>query len=263
MKYKKILGIDIGGSGIKGAIVNTKTGKMLTKRHRIPTPVPATPEAVAKIIKRIVKHFDWKGPIGAGYPGVVQNGIARTAANLDASWIDANINVLFSRSSGCPVHVVNDADAAGTAEMKFGAGKNYKGVVTLVTVGTGLGTVMFSGGRLVPNLELGHIILKGDDAEKYASDAARKKNGLSWEDWALRFDEYLRRLEDLTWPDLIIIGGGVSKNDDKFLQYLNTRARIVPAQLMNEAGIIGAALAARNQHKLQVSQDKAMKKSPI
>jgi polyphosphate glucokinase len=211
---------------------------------------------VGGVIKQIVEHFNWKGPIGVGYPGVVQNGIARTAANVDDSWINQNLNNKFSKLTGCPVHVVNDADAAGTGEMKFGAGKNVKGVAMLITVGTGLGTVMFSGGKLVPNLELGHVILRGDDAEKYASDAARKNEDLSWEEWALRFNEYLERLEDLTWPDLIIIGGGASKKDDKFFQYLKSRAKVVPAQLLNEAGIIGAAVAARNQHKLQLSQEK-------
>jgi polyphosphate glucokinase len=252
MKYKKVLGIDIGGSGVKGAIVHTKKGKLLSKRHRIPTPQPATPESVGEVIGEIVRHFKWKGPIGVGYPGVVQNGIARTAANVDNSWINKDINTLFSTITGCPVHVVNDADAAGTAEMKFGAGKNFKGVVMLVTVGTGLGTVMFSTGKLVPNLELGHIILMGDDAEKYASDAARKNEDLSWEEWAARFNEYLDRLEALTWPDLIIIGGGASKKDDKFFQYLNTNAKVVPAELLNEAGIIGAAVAARNKHKMEL-----------
>ena len=246
-----ILGIDIGGSGVKGAIVNTKNGKMLTKRYRIPTPKPATPESVGEVIKHIVDHFNWKGPIGVGYPGVVQQGIARTAANLDKSWIDKDIDSLFSNITACPVHVLNDADAAGTGEMKFGAGKRNRSSVMLVTVGTGLGTVMFTNGKLVPNLELGHVILKGDDAEKYASDAARKRDDLSWKEWASRFNEYLIKIENLTWPDLIIIGGGASKKDDKFFGYLQTRAKVVPAQLMNEAGIIGAALAARNHQKLQ------------
>jgi polyphosphate glucokinase len=256
MKYREVLGIDIGGSGIKGAIVETRKGVMLTERFRIPTPNPATPEAVAKVIKEISDHFKWKGPVGAGYPGVVQNGIVRTAANVDKSWINKDINRLFSNITGCPVHVVNDADAAGFAEMKFGAGKGFKGVATLITVGTGLGTVMFAGGKLVPNLELGHLLLRGDDAERFASDAARKNDNLSWEEWAGRFNEYLQRLEDLTWPDLIIIGGGISKKDSLFFEYLKTRAKIVPALLLNEAGIIGAALAARYQNKLLKKETK-------
>ncbi len=250
MKYTNILGIDVGGSGVKGAIVDTKKGEMLTERFRIPTPEPASPEAVSKVVGDIVKHFSWNGPIGAGFPGVVQNGIIRTAANVDSSWINQDIDKLLTKITGCPVSVVNDADAAGLSEMKFGAGKDNKGLVLLITVGTGLGTVMFSGGKLVPNLEMGHIILKGEDAEKYASDAARKNDDLSWEKWASRFNEYLKRLEDLTWPDLIIIGGGVSKRTELFQGLLQARAKILPAQFQNNAGIIGAAYAARYKYKL-------------
>ena len=175
MKLKKILGIDIGGSGVKGAIVNTKKGELITERYRIPTPQPATPEAVAKVISKIARHFNWEGPIGVGFPGVIQQGVARTAANVDDSWIDKNLNKLFSTATGCKVHVVNDADAAGMAEIKFGAGKDVKGTVILITVGTGLGTVIFTDGKLVPNLEMGHILLHGADAELYATDAARNR----------------------------------------------------------------------------------------
>lgn len=251
MKLKKILGIDIGGSGVKGAIVDTKKGILITERYRIPTPKPATPDAIAKVIKLIVEHFEWEGPIGVGFPGVIQQGFARTAANVDNSWIDCNVNKLFSKKTKCKVHVVNDADAAGMAEMKFGSGKKFKGVTLLVTVGTGLGTVMFSNGRLMPNMEMGHIMLHGDDAERYASDAARKANDLKWEEWAGRFNEYLNRMEELLWPDLIIIGGGASKKDKKFLSHLNTRAKVVPATLLNEAGIIGAALASKYYNKME------------
>ena len=251
MKLKKILGIDIGGSGIKGAIVDTKSGKLLTNRYRIPTPQPSTPEAVAEVLKKITKHFKWEGPIGVGFPGVIQQGYARTAANVDKSWIDKNLNKLFSKKTGCKVHVVNDADAAGMAEMKFGEGKKEKGVVLLVTVGTGLGTVMFTNGTLIPNLELGHIILHGKDAELYASDAARERDNLEWSEWAGKFDEYLKRMEELLWPDKIIIGGGVSKKEKKFLSHLNTKAKVVTAKLMNEAGIIGAAMASKYYNKLE------------
>lgn len=250
MKKREILGIDIGGSGIKGAIVDTKTGEMLTSRFRLVTPVPAIPESVVGVINEIVKNFNWKGPLGAGYPGVVQKGIVKTAANLDYKWIDTPIEELITRVTGCPAVVLNDADAAGMAEMKFGAGKGNKGVVLLVTVGTGIGTVMFSSGKLVPNLEMGHIILKGDDAEKYASDAARQNAHLSWEQWAARFNAYLSRMEDLLWPDLIIIGGGASKKEDVIFNHIRARAKVVPAQLHNNAGIIGAALAARKALKL-------------
>jgi polyphosphate glucokinase len=250
MNYTNVLGIDIGGSGVKGAIVNTKKGEMLTERFRIPTPDPANPEAISDVVKKIVSQFKWEGPIGAGFPGVVQNGFIRTAANVDSSWINTNIEKLLSEATGCPVSVVNDADAAGLAEMKFGSGIGHKGLVLLITVGTGLGTVMFSRGKLVPNLEMGHIILNGNDAELYASDAARKKDHLSWEKWASRFNEYLKRLEDLTWPDLIIIGGGVSKKTELFQGLIKSRAKILPAQLENNAGIVGAAYAARYKYKL-------------
>jgi polyphosphate glucokinase len=250
MNYNNVLGIDIGGSGVKGAIVNTKKGEMLTERFRIPTPDPASPEAIALVIAEIVMHYKWEGPIGAGFPGVVQNGIVKTAANVDKTWINTDIEGLISGKTGCPASVVNDADAAGLAEMKFGAGKGNKGLVLLITVGTGLGTVMFSGGKLVPNLEMGHIILKGEDAERYASDAARKNDKISWEKWAERFNEYLKRLEDLTWPDVIIIGGGVSKKSELFNGLIQARAKIVPAELQNNAGIVGAAYAAKYKYKL-------------
>lgn len=255
MKLKKILGIDIGGSGVKGAIVDTKKGVLLTERYRIPTPQPATPGAVAEVIRKIAKHFDWDGPIGVGFPGVIQQGVARTAANVDDSWIDKNLNKLFSKATGCKVHVVNDADAAGMAEMEFGAGKGFKGTVILITVGTGLGTVIFTNGKLVPNLEFGHLLLHGDDAEKYASDAARKKNDLDWDTWAGRFNEYLLRVEELVWPDKIIIGGGASKKGDKFFPHLSTKATVVPATLKNEAGIVGAAMVSKYYNKLEAGKD--------
>lgn len=251
MKLEKILGIDIGGSGVKGAIVDTKKGKLLTERYRIPTPQPATPEAVAEVVGKIAKHFKWEDPIGAGFPGVIQQGIARTAANLDKSWIDKDLNKLFSNATGCKVHVVNDADAAGMAEVKFGAGIGKKGTLLLVTVGTGLGTVIFSNGKLVPNLEMGHILLHGADAELYATDAARKRDKLDWDTWAKRFNEYLLRMEELVWPDRIIIGGGASKKGDKFFHHFTTKAKVVPAKLMNEAGIVGAAMVSKYYNKLE------------
>jgi polyphosphate glucokinase len=251
MKLRKILGIDIGGSGVKGAIVDTKKGKLITKRYRIPTPQPATPEAVADVINIITRHFKWEGPVGAGFPGVIQKGVARTAANVDNSWIDKDLNKLFSKATGCKVHVVNDADAAGMAEMKFGAGKGFKGTLMLITVGTGLGTVMFTNGKLVPNLELGHILLHGADAELYATDAARKRDNLDWDTWAGRFNEYLLRIEELLWPDKIIIGGGASKKGDMFFHHLTTKAPVVAAKLMNEAGIVGAAMVSKYYNKLE------------
>jgi polyphosphate glucokinase len=250
MKQKTVLGIDVGGSGIKGAIIDAKEGVLLTERFRIPTPSPATPEKVADVIGQIVKRFEWSGPVGVGLPAVVQNDISRTAANIDKSFIDAEIGKIVSGIIHCPVKVVNDADAAGIAEMKFGAGKDNKGVVVLITVGTGIGTVIFTKGKLLPNTELGHIYMKENrEAEIYTSDNTRQKLDLSWKNWALRFNEYLNYMEQLFWPDLFIIGGGISKSENKFLQYLDVKTKVVPAQLKNNAGIIGAAMAAR---KLQI-----------
>jgi polyphosphate glucokinase len=210
----------------------------------------------------MVKHFKWEGPIGCGYPGVVQNGVAMTAANVDDSWIGTNVNKLFKKATGLPVSVINDADAAGLAEMKFGAGIDSKGVVLLCTVGTGIGTVLFVNGTLVPNTEFGHIELMGMDAEKYAADAARKAEELSWEDWAARFDKYLVSLEKLINPDLIILGGGASKKGERFLPLLTVKARVVLAELLNNAGLVGAALAAtytHDQHKQQKKKGKGKK----
>lgn len=256
MKSDKILGIDIGGSGIKGAPINTKNGKILESRYRIDTPEASNPKAVALVVSRIVKHFKWKGPVGCGFPGVIQNGYSRTAANVDKLWIDTNINKLLSVATGLPVYAINDADAAGLAEMKFGAGRNQKGVVLLLTIGTGIGTVLFSNGKLVPNLEMGHIELHGMDAEKHCSDAVRKNLDLTWEEWGKRFNDYLRTMEALLWPDLIILGGGASKKTDKFIQYLKVRAKIVPAELLNEAGLVGAALAAKYHYNLTKKKTK-------
>lgn len=259
MKYNKVLGIDIGGSGVKGAPVNTDDGLMLESRYRIPTPNPATPQNVAPLIAEIVKHFKWEGPIGCGFPGVMQNGVAKTAANLDDSWIETDINKLFKKATGLPVSVINDADAAGLAEMKFGAGVDTRGVILLCTIGTGIGTVLFVNGTLVPNTEFGHIELMGMDAEKYAADAARKAEDLSWEEWAKRFDKYLVSLEKLINPDLIILGGGASKKGDLFLPLLTVKARVVPAELLNNAGLVGAALAATYTHS-QKGKEKKKKK---
>ncbi len=253
MKFKKILGIDIGGSGIKGAPVNTETGKLIELRHRIPTPEPASPESIALVIKDLVQHFNWKGPIGCGFPAVIQNGIVKTATNIDKSWIGTNARELFSKATGLPTYVVNDADAAGMAEIKFGAGKNFKGTILLVTVGTGIGSVVFTKGKLLPNSELGHINLNGQDAELYTSDAVRKDEGLDWIVWAKRFDEYLLEMEKLLWPELIIIGGGVSKKKKKFFEYLTVKAKVVPAKLLNEAGLVGAALVAKANKKYLLS----------
>ncbi|HQE93083.1 MAG TPA: ROK family protein [Anaerolineae bacterium] len=240
----EILGIDIGGSGIKGAPVETGTGTFLAERHRIPTPEGAKPDEVAKVVRKLTKHFAWEGAIGCCFPASIQHGVARTAANVDKSWIGTNVEHLLAAATGCPVRVLNDADAAGLAEMRFGAGKGVSGLVLIVTIGTGLGTALFIDGVLVPNTELGHIEMNGKDAELQASDAARKREDLSWATWGKRFDQYLRTMKALLWPDLIILGGGTSKKLDKFARYLTVDTPIVPAATLNDAGIIGAALAA-------------------
>ncbi len=260
MKYKKILGIDIGGSGIKGAPVNTKSGNLLDERHRIPTPDPSTPEAVANVIKQIAKHFKWKGPIGCGFPSVVLNGVIKTAANIDKSWIDVNVEKLITNVTGLPTCVVNDADAAGMAAIKFGAGKKVKGTVIMLTVGTGIGTAFFTRGKLLANTEVGHLVLNGQDAEKYVSDATRKSEKLNWPTWGKRFNQYLMEIERLFWPELIIIGGGASKKIEKFANQITIKTKVVPAKLLNEAGIIGAAIAARaNKNELEILVNKENK----
>ena len=240
----ELMGIDIGGSGIKGAIVNTRTGELVTERYRLATPQPATPDAVGGVVMQLAQHFDWRGPLGCTFPAVVQQGIVRSAANVDKSWIDTPGETLLQQKTGHPVLLLNDADAAGIAEMAFGAGKGQPGVVMILTFGTGIGSAIFSGGQLVPNTELGHLEVRGKDAELRASAKVRKKKKLSWAEWAARVDEYLMRLEILFSPDLFIIGGGVSKRHEKFLPLLTRKTPVVPAQLRNEAGIVGAALAA-------------------
>jgi polyphosphate glucokinase len=242
----EILGIDIGGSGIKGAPVNTDSGELLAARYRIATPQPSKPEAVAEVVAQVAKNFAWSGQIGCGFPAVIRHGVAYSAANISKKWIGANAASLFEAATGCPVCVVNDADAAGLAEMTFGAGRGRMGVVLIVTVGTGLGSALFIDGHLVPNTEFGHIELGGQDGETYASDAARKREGLSMRRWARRFNLYLNTLEKLLWPDLIILGGGISKEFETFRPEIQVQAEIVPAQALNEAGIIGAALSAIN-----------------
>lgn len=240
-----ILGIDIGGSGIKGAPVDLKRGILSADRLLITTPQPANPVAVANCIADMARHFNWDGPIGCGLPAVVKSGIAYTAANIDPAWIGSNAQSLFSQATGCPTMVINDADAAGIAEMHYGAGKGKNGTVIMITVGTGLGTAIFQDGKLQPNTELGHLLLSnGQIAEKYASAAARSNEALSIKDWARRFDQYLHLLHDLFWPDLFIIGGGLSEQHEIFLPDLTVKAAILPAKMRNDAGIVGAALAA-------------------
>ncbi len=238
-----VLGIDIGGSGIKGAVVNIEKGILVTDRLRIPTPKPSRPDPVIKIIQKIVKKFDHQGPIGVGFPGVISGGLTLTAANVDDHWIGFPASKSIAKATGCETVIQNDADAAGIAEMAYGAGRGKKGVVMIFTLGTGIGSSMFVNGRLVPNLELGHMYLRNHkkDVEYFTADRVRKMDGLSWKEWGGRLNIYFKYIESLFWPDLIIIGGGVSKKHQRFLPYLDLRAEVVPAELLNEAGIIGAA----------------------
>ncbi|MBV6646095.1 MAG: ROK family protein [Cyclobacteriaceae bacterium] len=243
----KILGIDIGGTGIKGAIVDTKKGKLLTDRHRIPTPKPATPKAVINTIVDLVQEFNWKGPVGCGFPAAVKHEIVKTASNIDKAWIGLNASKQIEKATGCPTHLVNDVDAAGLAEMKFGAGKKAKGTTVVAAIGTGIGTALFTGKNLVPNTEFGHLLLRGQIAEKVASNAVRENEGLEWVEFGNRLNEYLQRIEDLLWPDLLILGGGVSKKFESYSEYLKLDTKVVPAENRNHAGIIGAALAAKQE----------------
>jgi polyphosphate glucokinase len=240
-------GVDIGGSGVKGAPVDLDTGSLVGERVRVPTPQPSTPEEVAKVVAGIVGSSGWSGPLGVTVPAVVTHGRTRTAANIDNSWIGAEAETLLREMTGSDVTVVNDADAAGYAEAQFGAARGHPGLVLVTTLGTGIGTALIHDGRLVPNTELGHIEIDGADAEHRASDAARDRDDLSWERWAKRLQHYYRTLEKLFWPDLFVVGGGVSKKADKFLPLLDLQTPIVPAALRNEAGIVGAALLAAGQ----------------
>lgn len=237
--------MDIGGSGIKGAPVDLERGDLARERHKVLTPHPATPDDVAGAVAEVVGHFDWSGPVGITFPGVVTSGVTRSAANVDKGWIDLDARTLLSDRLGLPVTVLNDADAAGVAEMTFGAGRGRKGTVIVLTLGTGIGSALFIDGRLVPNTELGHLELNGHDAEKHASTKAKEDEDLSWHHWAHRVQKYLVHVEMLFSPELFIIGGGVSRKAEKFLPLIeHVRSEMVPAELQNNAGIVGAAMAA-------------------
>lgn len=236
------LGIDFGGSGIKGGLVDTDKGALIGERHRIETPQPATPQRVAEVINQIVTHFEYQGDIGVAFPAAVQAGVVKTASNIDKSWIGSNAEEIFTQVTGHPTKVLNDADAAGIAEMRFGHGKGIKGVAMIITIGSGIGTALFTNGMLMPNTELGHIHYKDKVAEKWASDAVRKKEDLSWKKWGKRFGEYLHYMEKLFYPEIIILGGGASKKFEKYGEYLDdVETKVVPAYLQNQAGIIGSA----------------------
>ncbi|HRY99614.1 MAG TPA: ROK family protein [Bacteroidales bacterium] len=237
------LGIDIGGSGIKAALVNTLTGELLSDRLRMATPQPSTPERVAAVVAEAALQLGWHGPAGIGFPAAVTQGIVRTATNIDHKWIGMDAVELFSEALGQPCTVLNDADAAGLAEIAFGEGRDVAGTVIVLTLGTGIGSAVFNNGILQPNTELGHLLFRGDIAEHYASDAARKAAGLSWEKWGKRLDKYLKHVENLFWPQLLILGGGSSRKFEAFAAQLTTRTPVVAARHRNQAGLIGAAMA--------------------
>ena len=244
----KVLGIDIGGSGIKGAPVDLDTGELAADRVRIDTPRPATPAAVGDVVEQIAETFSGQigdNPIGIAIPVVVQNGVARSAANVDPAWVDVDVDALFTDRLGRPVHVVNDADAAGVAEAKYGVARNVGGLVILTTLGTGIGSALLLDGTLIPNSELGHLELDGRDAETFAAQSAKVRDDLSYREWAERLQRYYSYLEGLFWPDLFVVGGGISKKADAFLPLLDLRTPIVAAKLRNSAGIVGAASLAQ------------------
>lgn len=242
----KVLGVDVGGSGIKTAIIDTTTGELCSERLRVATPKPATPTAVAEAFKQLLEMHQWKdGLIGVGFPAIISNGIARTAANVDDTWIGTNIEEIFGKVSGCPVIALNDADAAGIAEMRLGLGKERKGTVLLLTIGTGIGSALFTDGQLVRNSELGHIRMFNESAEKYVSDSARKRDELSWEEFGKRFNEYLLYIQRTFFPELVLLGGGISKKFHKYEQYFTVDFEVQPAHFRNKAGAIGAAMYAK------------------
>ncbi len=247
------IGVDVGGSGIKAAAVDLDSGELIGLRHRVPTPQPSTPAAVVASIARMVKkivaevRIEAGAPVGVGFPAVVIDGVTRSAANVDPGWVGFDADRAMERVLKRPVHLVNDADAAGVAEMRFGVGVGERGTVFLITLGTGTGSALFYNGMLVPNLELGHMEIRGRDAERRSAAVARIRRGISWKAWASDLDEHLLAIEKLFSPRLFILGGGVSKRADLYVPMLTVRARVVPAKLRNDAGIVGAAMAASEQ----------------
>ncbi len=240
-----VLGIDIGGSGMKGALVDSITGEMLTERFRIPTPDSRKPKPMAKVFKQIVDHFDYQGPIGCGFPTTLRHGVCKSKGNLHKKWVNVSVKDLFSEATGLPVTVINDADAAGYATMNYGVGKGKSGFVVMITIGTGLGSGAFWDGELIPNFELGQIPYKEyDKIEKWAAASAKEKEGLTYEEWGKRFNIFLGYVEILVSPDLIILGGGTSKDFDEYKDFITIETPVIPAGLQNHAGIIGAAAAA-------------------
>ena len=244
--HRRGFGVDVGGSGVKGGIVDLETGHLIGDRYKLPTPQPATPEAVAKTIAAVVKEFGWTEPLGVTYPGVVTNGVIRTAANVDSSWLGTKATeVIGSALNGQAVTVLNDADAAGLAEVKFGAGKDESGVIVLLTFGTGIGSALIHNGVLLPNTEFGHLEVGGVEAEHRAASSVKEKHDWSYKRWAPEVTKVLVAIENALWPDLFIAGGGISRKADKWLPLLKCRTPVVAAALQNTAGIVGAAVAAQ------------------
>ncbi len=243
-----VLGIDIGGSGMKGALVNSLTGEMLTERYRIPTPPTRKPKEMAEVVKKIVEHFNHKGPVGVGFPSIIRHGVCKSRGNLHKKWVNVNVRELFSNATGLPVTVINDADAAGYATMNYGIGKGKEGLVIMITIGTGLGSGAFFNGELIPNFELGQIPYKKyKKIETWAAASAKENEGLSFKQWGKRFNVFLKYVELLISPDYIILGGGTSKNFDEFKDYITIETPVIPAELRNQAGIVGAAAAALHE----------------
>ena len=243
-----VLGIDIGGSGMKGALVNSVTGEMLTERFRIPTPESRKPQEMAEVVKKIVEHFNHKGPVGVGFPTIIRRGVCKSKGNLHKSWVNVNVRELFSEATGLPVTVINDADAAGYATMNYGIGKGKEGFVVMITIGTGLGSGAFFNGELIPNFELGQIPYKKyKKIETWAAASAKENEGLSFKEWGKRFNVFLNYVDLLISPDCIILGGGTSKEFDEFKEYIKIDTPVIPAELRNQAGIVGAAAAALHE----------------
>jgi polyphosphate glucokinase len=243
-----VLGIDIGGTGMKGALVNSITGEMTTKRFRIPTPTSRKPKAMAKVVKQIVDYFDYTGPVGCGFPTLIRHGVCKSQGNLHKSWMNVNVKELFSEATGLPVTVINDADAAGYAAMNYGIGKGKQGFVVMITIGTGLGSGAFLDGELIPNFELGQIPYKKfKKIEEWAAASSKERDGLTYKQWGKRFNVFLEYVELIISPDLIILGGGTSKDFDQYKKYITIETPVIPAGLQNHAGIIGAAAAALHQ----------------
>ncbi len=243
-EMEQILGIDVGATGIKGAVVDLEKGELITARIKYPTPKPATPQSMTDVMKQIISDFDWKGkPVGVGFPAIIKNGVAHSASNIDDSWLDFPIVGFLNKKLKCPVRVINDADAAGLAEKRYGGGSDKEGLVILLTLGTGIGSALFYNGVLLPNTELGHLKWDGGIAERFASNSARENKELSFKTWGKELNRVLKHIEFILAPDHFIIGGGISKKFHKYSEYLKTDATIEPAKMLNNAGIVGAALA--------------------